>query len=144
MMIDNMFGQNTALLEKSIGLRIARHNLLASNIANAETPDYRAVDIDFQETMERYMQKAQPRKGTLEMQKTSEKHIALEDLHADKSGLAFAAGDDISFSNDNNSVNVEEQLARMQANTMMFSTTTALLNKKISSAKSVLDAVGRI
>ena len=59
MIIDGLFGSNTTLLEKSMSLRTARHGLLASNIANAETPNYRAVDIDFKGTMENYLQKKQ-------------------------------------------------------------------------------------
>ena len=37
--------------ETALGLRAYRQQLLASNIANADTPGYKAVDIDFQEAM---------------------------------------------------------------------------------------------
>lgn len=37
------------LQEKMLGLRVYRQQLLASNIANADTPGYKAVDIDFAE-----------------------------------------------------------------------------------------------
>ena len=35
--------------QKMLGLRVYRQQLLASNIANADTPGYKAVDIDFEE-----------------------------------------------------------------------------------------------
>ena len=35
--------------ETALGLRAYRQELIASNIANADTPGYKAVDIDFQE-----------------------------------------------------------------------------------------------
>jgi flagellar basal-body rod protein FlgB len=35
----------------AMGLRVYRQQLIASNIANADTPGYKAVDIDFQEAL---------------------------------------------------------------------------------------------
>lgn len=37
--------------EKALGVRVYRQQLLASNIANADTPNYKAVDIDVQEAL---------------------------------------------------------------------------------------------
>jgi flagellar basal-body rod protein FlgB len=34
-------------MQKALGLHAQRQNLLAGNIANADTPNYKAVDIDF-------------------------------------------------------------------------------------------------
>ncbi len=36
----------------ALGLRAARQELLASNIANADTPNYKAKDIDFASTLQ--------------------------------------------------------------------------------------------
>ena len=37
--------------EAALGLRAYRQQLIASNIANADTPGYKAVDIDFKEAL---------------------------------------------------------------------------------------------
>ena len=37
--------------ESALGLRAYRQQLIAANIANADTPNYQAVDIDFQEAL---------------------------------------------------------------------------------------------
>ncbi len=42
-----LFGSTQDLLSLSMRLRAMRHELLAGNIANADTPGYRAKDIDF-------------------------------------------------------------------------------------------------
>ena len=44
---DSLFGVHAAALE----VRSQRMGLLASNIANASTPGYKAKDIDFQEAL---------------------------------------------------------------------------------------------
>lgn len=46
----NGVGENS-FHERALGLRAYRQQLLASNIANADTPGYKAVDIDIQEAL---------------------------------------------------------------------------------------------
>ncbi len=45
--MDKLFG----IPEQAMRLRGERHQLLASNIANADTPNYKARDMDFQQAM---------------------------------------------------------------------------------------------
>ncbi len=45
--MDKVFG----VPERALHLRGERHQLLASNIANADTPNYKARDMDFREAM---------------------------------------------------------------------------------------------
>lgn len=44
-------GSNHGFQESALGLRAYRQQLIAANIANADTPGYKAVDIDFQEAL---------------------------------------------------------------------------------------------
>jgi len=44
-------GSEHGFQETALGLRAYRQQLIASNIANADTPGYKAVDIDFQEAL---------------------------------------------------------------------------------------------
>jgi flagellar basal-body rod protein FlgB len=48
MAFDNLFGIHAAALQ----LRGQRMNMLASNIANAATPNYKARDLDFAKALE--------------------------------------------------------------------------------------------
>lgn len=47
----NHQGGNHGFQETALGVRAYRQQLIASNIANADTPGYKAVDIDFQEAL---------------------------------------------------------------------------------------------
>lgn len=44
-------GESHDFQETALGVRAYRQQLIASNIANADTPGYKAVDIDFQEAL---------------------------------------------------------------------------------------------
>ncbi len=48
---DQQQGENHDFQEMVLGVRAYRQQLIASNIANADTPGYKAVDIDFQEAL---------------------------------------------------------------------------------------------
>jgi flagellar basal-body rod protein FlgB len=46
--LDSEFG----FLQSALNLRANRQQMLASNIANADTPNYKAVDIDFSKVLQ--------------------------------------------------------------------------------------------
>lgn len=66
--IDKEFG----FLQNALNLRAHRQQVLASNIANADTPNYKARDIDFAKELQR-AQGAQA--GNLNMNATSPGHM---------------------------------------------------------------------
>ncbi|MDX8379468.1 MAG: flagellar basal body rod protein FlgB [Gallionella sp.] len=59
--------------QTALNLRAARQELLASNIANADTPGYKARDIDFASALKNAMGGSV---GSLPMKVTSAKHLA--------------------------------------------------------------------
>jgi flagellar basal-body rod protein FlgB len=149
-MIDALFGKTNQILEKSLEVRMLRQNLLASNIANAETPGYRAKEIDFKATMENLMAQAvqeQEKQPVIELERTSEWHFDNHALDGEtpqqKPGIVFAAGDDHSVGNDSNNVSVELELGRMQMNTQLFGAASRLLSKRLSGVREILDSVSR-
>lgn len=106
----------SGLLEKALNIRGFYHKILASNIANVETPGYKEKDIDFVSELKR-----STNGGTTNIE-VSEK--------ADASGI-----DGI----DGNSVNMEDQIVKLSENTMMFNAYVQLINKKFSMMKYVIN-----
>jgi flagellar basal-body rod protein FlgB len=47
-MVGAFFPVTVEVLHKNLGLRMERHQVLTSNIANAETPGYMAKDVTFE------------------------------------------------------------------------------------------------
>lgn len=66
--IDNMFQFH----QTALNLRAARQELIASNIANADTPNYKAKDIDFASALQGAMSGNSPK---LEMETTASSHL---------------------------------------------------------------------
>ncbi|MEC5217525.1 flagellar basal-body rod protein FlgB [Actimicrobium sp. GrIS 1.19] len=60
--------------ETSLNLRGQRQQLIASNIANADTPNYKSRDINFNSAMKTAMARSTPQAGALT--KTSDTHLS--------------------------------------------------------------------
>lgn len=60
--------------ETALSLRTQRQQLLASNIANADTPNYKARDIDFTKALQGAMERTSPPPS--ELAKTSAAHLS--------------------------------------------------------------------
>ena len=71
---DNYLGA----FDDALVLRSRRSEILASNIANADTPGYKAKDIDFKSAMSSAMGSGSEfKKNTLKMTTTNNKHIQM-------------------------------------------------------------------
>ena len=127
--------------------QMKRMNTISSNIANAETPNYRAVDIDFTNTMAQLVEEV-AKSESLELKRSDPRHFTSEGLSPGVSGeeeprILFTAGDSHSIGNDNNSVNLELELSRLQMNATLFAVTSQLLDKKLEGLANVIESSSR-
>ncbi len=65
--------QELAFVQSALDLRARRQELIAANIANADTPNYKARDIDFQTALRSAMGASA---GPLAMTRTASNHLA--------------------------------------------------------------------
>jgi flagellar basal-body rod protein FlgB len=105
-MLDRLAGQ----LERYMDLLSVRQKLVASNIANADTPGYRTQDIDFQTEFQNALSGAP--------------HIA------DAPGLPVK--------NDGNNVNLDRESRLLAENALRFNVVSNLLRVQISSLRSAI------
>lgn len=128
------------LMKEAMDYRAARQDMIASNIANVDTPYYRPRDVRFEETL---AQKSSEMYGSktpiLQMTQTSPAHIKSTDVaRSDKATLFFRDGH--LARNDGNSVDLDVESSEMAKNSMMFNALTAAIKKDSMLFKSVIDA----
>lgn len=139
---DNALGIHASALE----FRTARAQVLASNIANADTVGYKAQDLDFRDLLKSANQ------GVSNLQTTDDLHIASNGsvgmLQATESGESnakaqFIAGQVAGFRTyfrepvqhaglDGNTVDVQRESVEFAKNALDFSVSFRLLNGKFS------------
>lgn len=66
-----------AFVQSALDLRARRQEILAANIANADTPNYKARDLDFAAALKGAMGSAN---GPLKLSQTSSRHLSSTDL----------------------------------------------------------------
>src|SRR3546814_18501930 len=88
-MIDRI-GDDLGFYQKAIGLRQQRQEVLSANIANADTPNYKARDFDFTAALKQAMDGG----GTMrlpdtQLALTSARHIPAQDVEPDPAALLY-------------------------------------------------------
>ncbi|MBK5942842.1 flagellar basal body rod protein FlgB [Halorhodospira halophila] len=121
------FDQAFSVPEQAMRLRGERHELLASNIANADTPGYKARDMDFREAM-RQASEPQPQP----LQATHAQHVQ------PPPSPTMAAGDPKSLyrephaaSLDGNTVEMHVEQAKFAENAVNYQAAVDFLNGRI-------------
>ncbi len=123
-------------LASSLNLRQIRHEILTSNIANAETPGFKAKRVDF----EKALQRALDVDGNLEMLTSDEKHFDVgnggfenlqPEIYEDPNGIV---------SEDGNTVDRDAEMAKMAENKILYDASVKLLNKKLGMLKYTINS----
>lgn len=125
-------------LDKALGIhqhalegRIKRAEVLANNLANADTPGYKARDLDFQAMM----QKAQDSMSGFGMTRTHESHMDTSSMGAD-SELLYRVPHQPSV--DGNTVDAQQEQTRFMRNAMDYQASFQFLDGKVSGIKKAL------
>ena len=115
--------------EAALSLRAQRQQLLASNIANADTPNYKARDIDFASALQGALSKsAQP--GQLAV--TSPQHqqaVANGDMLGDGTPVLYRQN--AQGSADNNTVDMDVERNQFADNAIRYEAGITMLNMQI-------------
>ncbi len=106
-------------------LRSRRSSILAANIANADTPGYKARDMDFAALLKRMQQ---PSGSSFAMTRTDARHLNAATVAIDP---AIQYRNPINPSLDGNTVDMQTEQARFSENAVEYQTSLTLLNTKI-------------
>ena len=118
---------------QALTLRSERQRLLASNIANADTPGYVAREMDFASALR---QAGGLDTGRLAMASSHAGHLDPGDGARDEAGLVFARGSQDAV--DRNTVDLDRERASFADNSVRYEATLRFIN---SGVRNLLDAM---
>jgi len=125
------------VMEKSLHYRKIRQDMIAGNIANADTPYYRPKDIRFEEALAGEFYKNGSKK--LPLAKTNSAHLEPKS-ESDSSKPVVFFRDGHLARNDGNSVDIDVEMTEMAKNSMAYNATLEALRKDITLFKAVIDS----
>jgi flagellar basal-body rod protein FlgB len=124
--------------EAALSLRSQRQQILASNIANADTPNYKARDIDFASALQGVMARTAPPAGV--MAATAPAHIAGAGLGAPgKNADMLPDGTQVQYRGvvqgavDGNTVDMDVERNQFADNAIRYEAGITMINHQIRS-----------
>ena len=110
-----------AILEKMMDVCTLRHSVLANNLANAETPDFRRQDIDFSKDLAE----------ALKSGNRSDLSQIMPQVVEDKTSPPGRNG---------NNVSTHKELGLMLDNTTLYNTAAEALTRKMATIKKAIQS----
>ncbi len=126
MKLDDAFG----IHEEALRLRARRSEVLASNLANADTPGYKARDFDFKAMLRNEVQKP------VRLASTHPGHIRNDQGLVASTQMAYRIPQQSSL--DGNTVEIEREQTEFSANAMRYQASLRFLDGRI---KGLLTAI---
>ena len=126
-----IFDVTTDALATSLRMRDIRHKVTSSNIANAETPGYKAKVVEFEGALQR----------AIDLSASKENGVGGNSVQTLKGDIYD--NPEINTANDNNTVDLEREMANLQENTILYKAALQMINKKLGTLKYAASDGGR-
>ena len=139
----NLFSKTIGIMGKSLDLRLARHGMTSSNLANMDTPGYRVRDLKFEKALHRALDSSS--EGRLQVTQTHGQHLPMKDVDQAYS----AAQHDIKYSvygvdeNGNDVMDIDREMTKLAKNHLLYNATVQMLAKKFEGLKYAISEGGR-
>ncbi|WP_053360841.1 flagellar basal body rod protein FlgB [Bacillus sp. FJAT-27251] len=129
----NLFPQSFQVLERSLSASALKQKVIASNIANVDTPDYKSKKVDFQEVLNGAIsQRAIP------SYKTNSRHLPFSS-EGSSFNPAIKTNHGTKFKSNGNNVDMDYEMAELAKNQLWYNALTDRVNGHFNNLRSVIN-----
>jgi len=128
-------GEDLGFFQAAINLRQQRQEVLASNIANADTPNYKARDFDFNAALREVMGERM-RLADTRLTLTSARHIPARAVSPDPAQLMYRQP--LQPSMDGNTVDMDVERVQFADNTLRYQSDLTIISARIKTMMAAL------
>jgi len=136
-MAPSLFDSAFSPLSQALRVRAERQQVLAGNIANADTPGYRARDVDFGAAMAAEMGGSS---GALPLRRTSPRHLAGASGDNLAPFIGYRTGGTMGI--DGNNVDLAREDTRFTSNALAYRADLSFLHGRIQGLKMAITGSG--
>lgn len=129
-MIDRI-SDEFSFYQKALSLRQQRQEVLAANIANADTPNYKSRDFNFSDALRDAMQGTGNRLPDVNLSLTAERHIPARAQGPATAELLYRQP--LQPSLDGNTVDMNTERVQFADNTMRYQADLTLISQRLKS-----------
>lgn len=139
-LVGGLLSHSDRLQIESINHRLVRNKVISGNVANAETPGYRSIGYGFEDQLAAMSPKA----GEMSLKATDPRHFVTDQTTADGTVEADVyMRPTESVGEDGNTVDMDQEMARMAENQILYRAAVDLINRKLGTVRYAISGGGR-
>lgn len=123
-----LFSNTITNLENAISYSTAKQKVISNNIANIDTPNYKAQEVRFNKVLSNEMSK-------FNAIKTNERHI---DFGSTSGGYQIVTRNNTNYQHNGNNVDIDQEMTEMAKNQIQYNALIDRLSSKYNSLKTVI------
>lgn len=126
----NMFGGTIQNLEKALAFASKKNQTIANNVANVDTPNYKAKDVVFKSVLRNELT------NNPGATRTHEKHLPF----TTSSGAPYqiTAQHNMSYNHNGNNVDIDKEMSELAKNQIYYQALVDRINGKFGSLQTVI------
>ncbi|CDQ40121.1 MULTISPECIES: flagellar basal body rod protein FlgB [Virgibacillus] len=126
----SLFSGTIHTLENSLNYATAKNRVIAQNLANIDTPNYKAKDVAFKKVLSDALD------SPLQARQTNSKHIPFN--QESTSVYQTVTNSATSYNHNGNSVDVDKEMSELAENQIYYQALTDRINGKFNSLQTAL------
>lgn len=141
-MLESLYG-NVSILEKALHGLTARQRVIGENVANADTPRYKRMEVAYEAQLRAAMKAAGRRDDELPLATNHPLHLSLgpHATRVDEVSPLLRRVADETQRNDGNNVDIDAEMAKLAETNIRYNTMATLARNKFEGLKSLLKEV---
>jgi flagellar basal-body rod protein FlgB len=124
-----LFSHTYSVLEQGLDYSSLRQKVISHNIANVDTPNYKAKEVHFKSELNRAIQ-------SIEAHRTHPKHFEFKKTANSK--FVVMAKNGLVYNHNNNNVDIDKEMSDLAANQIYYNALIERLNGKFNTLKNVI------
>lgn len=128
-----IFSQSFQQLEQALSTATLKQKVIASNIANVDTPNYKSKSVDFKSTFNQALNSQ-----SISSYKTSSKHLPFSN-EVSSFHPQIKVNNETKYKNNGNNVDMDYEMAQLAKNQLWYNAVTDRVNGQLNSLRTVIN-----
>ena len=126
----NLFGSTIQSLENSMNYSTAKNRAISNNIANVDTPGYKAKDVVFKDMLSAEM-------SSIPTRRTNQRHIDFQ-ARTGASSFQTITSQNTTYNHNGNNVDIDKEMNELAQNQIQYQALTSRISSKFQGLERVL------
>ncbi|MGG0718839.1 flagellar basal body rod protein FlgB [Robertmurraya massiliosenegalensis] len=125
-----LFSNTISTLENALNYSSTKQKVIAQNISNADTPNYKAKEVSFKSALENAQH------ASMTAKRTDMRHFDFQG--SSSTGITITTNKDTAYNNNGNNVDIDKEMADLATNQIYYNALTERISGKFQTLQSVI------